>query len=97
MPRKKRSDFEPVIGLIDEVVKVVWEDIMNIDEATYKEIEKQPPILFTSYGVVLKDDPQRLTLASHVSNEKPNPTYREAIKIPKSVIREIKVLSEAAP
>ena len=96
MPRKKLSDFEPVIGLVDKVVKVVWEDILNIEEATYKEIEKQPPLLFTSYGVVLKYEQKRLTLASHFSNERPNPTYREAVKIPKSVIREIRVLSEAA-
>jgi hypothetical protein len=92
--RLHRIDLEPVTGLVDEIVEVVWEDITKIEEATSREIEKQPPIYFMSYGLVLKDDSKRLTLACHVSNEKPNPTYREALKIPRSVIRRIRILKE---
>lgn len=95
MPKRLyRSDFEPVTGLVDELVEVVWEDITSISEGTYREIEKQPPILFTSWGLVLKDNPDKISLAGHVSNERPNPIYREALKIPRPVIRSIKILKE---
>jgi len=94
MPRKRkktRSDFSPYF---QEVVKIVWEDPLHTCEITEKELDKEPDLTFTSWGLVIRDDGKRITLASTIGNEKRDKLLREVTRIPWTLVKSINYLEE---
>ena len=89
---KTRSDFSPYTG---EVVRIIWQDPLHICETTEKEINQQPDLSFTSYGVVIRDDGKRLSLAATIGTEPKDKTLREVVRVPWSLIRSIDYLEVA--
>jgi len=88
--QKTRTDFTP--SYEGEVVKLTWEDAMHCEEITERQLTKEPDLTFTSYGLVIKDDSVRLTIASTVANEKRDRQLREVTRVSWSLVREIKIL-----
>jgi len=91
MRRKKKDDFELEGALVDEEVKVIWEDVSHFEDMTYDQIRKQKPLLYTSRGIVLEDGEKYLIVASTSGSDK---TYREATRIPYPLVRNIKKMKE---
>ena len=95
MPRhrkKTRADFE--VDWYGLPVKVIWADVLYMEEATESEIRKQPDVEFRSYGEVVGKTSRNLTLCCSIGNEKRDKTLREVIRIPLSLIRSITLLNE---
>lgn len=83
---KTRQDFEPEGEFVGQVVKIESEDVLHTEEATERELDKEPNLTFTSYGLVIKETEKRLTLASTIGNEKRDKLLREVSRIPKTLI-----------
>ena len=89
-PRKKtKADFNMWLGLI---VKIVWNDPLHCEEITEKELEKQPDIVFRSYGEIIGKTNRNITVANTIGNEPRDRTLREVTRIPTSLIRSIVLL-----
>lgn len=79
---------------LKKIVKVCWVDIVHSSEAEMTEAEalKQKPTMFTSHGLLLVDDKDKITIAcSDFVDENGENGYRDVISFPKACI--IKVTS----
>jgi len=85
-----RKDFTP--SLVGEVVKITWEDCLNIEEIEEKKLDKEPPIIFSTYGEVIRDTEKHLTVAGTTAIEKRDKLLREVVRIPRSLVRSIQYL-----
>lgn len=91
-PRKKtKADFDLWRGL---VVKVIWTDPLHCEEITERELEKQPDMVFRSYGEIIGKTNRNITIANTLGNEPKDRTLREVTRIQLSLIKSITLLDE---
>lgn len=91
-PRKKtKADYDL---WRDMVVKVTWIDPLHCEEITEKELEKQPDMIFRSYGEIVGKTNRNITVANTIGNEPKDRTLREVTRIPLSLIKSITLLNE---
>lgn len=92
-PRKKtRVDFTLGYG---EPVMIIWQDPLYCEELKESELDKEPNILFCSYGEIIRDNDKNLTIASTVAIEKRDKMLRLVTRIPKVLIKSITYLDES--
>ena len=87
-----KSDFSPWMR---EIVEVLWEDPSSIGETSLAKLEKEPPMLLVSRGLVVQDDGKRLSIAFTCPVLPRDKQFREILRLPWAVIKDIKILEEA--
>lgn len=91
--KKTRADFE--VNYVGCEVRVNWTDVLHIEgDMTLREVKKEPPIVFESYGLVVDEDEKVLTVACTVGKDKKGSTLRDTIKFPKRYINKITIMEE---
>jgi len=75
-------------SLLNKVVKVIWEDASSHLDETLEEILERDPELVETYGKIVHSDKDRTIVMTH--NALDNDNCNEYMKIPTSLIREVK-------
>lgn len=80
---------------MNKLVKVRWIDATHIeDDITEAELLKRKLAEFTTIGMVVVDNEERLTIAGTVCNDDGETVYRDSLILPRQYILEVKELRE---
>ena len=80
---------------MNKVVRVRWLDATHIDDdMTEAKLAGQNPVEFTTVGMVVVDDGEKLTIAGTVGHDEGENVYRDSLILPRQYIIEIAELHE---
>jgi hypothetical protein len=79
----------------NRLVKVRWVDATHIeDDMAETKLISQKLAEFTTVGMVVVDNEQRLTIAGTVCHDEEETVYRDSLILPRQYIIEVKELGE---
>ena len=81
---------------MNSLVKVRWIDATHIeDDMTEAKLIGQKPIEFTTVGMIVVDNEERLTIAGTVGYDEET-VYRDNLILPRQYVLEVKELEEVS-
>ena len=81
--------------LMNKLVNVRWVDATHIeDDMAEAKLIGQKPVEFTTVGMVVVDNEERLTIAGTVHHEEDETVYQDSLILPRQYILEVKELGE---
>lgn len=72
-----------------------WEDVVHLEgDTTIRAAKKEPEMLFNSYGQFIGETRRYLMITCTIGLLRQDAVLRDFIRIPKSLIKEVRVLEE---
>lgn len=74
--------------MADRIVAVRWDDahVALVDSYTREEIKDRVPTVFTTFGILVRDDERLVAVAAERCEDA---TYRGVTYIPRAMVREV--------
>ena len=78
------------------IVEVTWLDSVHQEELPGRKLATLKPLIFKSYGVLLREDEEQVTIAGSICHEEDEgeTTYRDCLCVPRSCVLNIAKLCE---